>query len=183
VNWIKGMLTQKKAAASYQKCSVLIGSKGIGKTTAVKTAANGLQGVIIIPSVSPGTTEKDIVEQVCEEINGSFVNNHKESAKSIIEAYTTISGGQAPILIIQASMRDDEEQPAALTASGRTLTEDFKLNVLIDAAENAMPNKLTLREHIREMTPMTDEMIRQLPQFTQLFEYLNAKKNDQFIEI
>jgi hypothetical protein len=179
VSWIKDKMTQ---TTDYQTFAGLAGSKGIGKTTAIKTAAHGLPGVIILERTAPGTTEEEIVRRACQKINGLPTNDTKR-AKSIIEAYKSISGGQAPILIIPATRRLVHEHPAKLSDAGQTLSEDYKLNVLIDAEENAMPVKaeLTLREDIREMEPMTDDMIRQLPQFKELFEYLNEKKNDQVV--
>jgi hypothetical protein len=130
--------------------------------------------------VQHGTGQNEIINRVCIEINGKLGEDEKR-AKSIIEAYKSISGGQAPILIIPAGMRYINDKPAALTDSGRILTEEYKLNVIIDACENAMSDQLTLREDILYMKPMTDELMRKLPQFEKLFHRLNETQNDQVV--
>jgi hypothetical protein len=184
VNWIKGEMMKKRALGDEKTFTVVVGPKGVGKTSAVKTAVDGLPGVIFISNIPPDTSQDEIIKRVCAKINvHGQLEDTEERALSIIEAYKTISGGQTPILIIPASPRLIDEKPAKLSDAGRVLTKTFKLNVLIDASENAMPSALevTPREEILEMKPMTDEIMRKLPQFEQLFEYLNETKNDQVV--
>jgi hypothetical protein len=161
--------------------AVLVGPGGVGKTTAVETAANGLPGVILINDVAPGTSKSEILRRVCENINGTSLGDKEERSIKIVQVYKTISGGQVPAVIISADQRLFGERPAALTASARTLSYTYGLNVFIDTSENALPSDLSFREEIREMKPMEDEMMRELPQFKELFEYLNESKNDRVV--
>jgi hypothetical protein len=166
-----------------QEFAVVVGPKGIGKSTAVATAADGLPGVIIIKEVRPGTTKDVIMEKVWSKLNGKLNENNQDSeerARKIIQEFKYISGGKAPIVIISADMRPINDKPAELTATGRSLTE-IGLNVLIDASENAMPSSLTGREMILEMTELNDTYMRKLPQFEKLIGFLTNTSNDELI--
>jgi hypothetical protein len=186
VYWIKEQMTRIKAHRE-QGFAVVVGPRGVGMTTAVETAAEGLPGVITLLNIQPGTNKDVIMNMVFEQINGPLWNikdkdvQKENRALEIIEAFKKISGGQAPILIITAEEQHPSDDHAALTASGRTLSEHFYLNVVIDAAENALPSKLTGRERILEMKPMTDSMMRQLPQFKKLLDYLVSTGNDKIV--
>jgi hypothetical protein len=145
-----------------------MGPRGIGKTLAVETAADGLPGVVFIKDVAPGTTKDIIMARVWAKLNGPLEKN-EDRGRQVIEAYKAISQGQSPIVIISADQRPNNKEPAALTATGRTLTSEG-INVLIDASENAMPTLLSGREKILEMEPMSSDIMSTLPDFKFLFD-------------
>jgi energy-coupling factor transporter ATP-binding protein EcfA2 len=181
VNDIKHTMTRNKTF-DHKWFTVVIGPTGIGKTTVVKTAADGLPGVIII-QIEPDPSMDKIVASVYSEIIGTPENN-KELAKYIIKAFKTLSGGPVPCVIIQV---DAKEEPDHLIDTARFLTEELNLNVVIDASYADTVKdwydihySLT-RCYIVVIQPMTDEMMRVLPQFTELFKYLDDMTYDQMV--
>jgi type II secretory pathway predicted ATPase ExeA len=107
VQMIKTHMTQIKKNRE-QGFKVVIGPKGVGKTTAVMTAADGLPGVVSIIDVRPNTHVDVILERVVRGINGSLWDKdenyfqREQRLLEIIQAFKVISGGQAPIVIIPA---------------------------------------------------------------------------------
>jgi hypothetical protein len=180
VDWIKEYMVRKMAPGE-KRFPVVIGPRGIGKTTAVETAADGLPGVIVANNVRPGINSDVILDMVLIGINGTLINSTRR-ALEVIELYKTVSGGQVPTIIIPALQRLTDEKPAELTAAARELTDHFGLNVLIDASENAIPTRaLSRREDILHVTPMTDAMMRQLPEFKNLLDYLVKTGNEEVV--
>jgi hypothetical protein len=167
VQWIRDHLSRQMLPGE-QKFSVVIGPRGVGKTTAVETAADGLPGVILIKDVTPGTTKHLIIDGVWTELNGKR-GETVDRGRQIIKKYKAISGGQSPIVIISADQRLFNKEPAELTATGRTLTSEG-FNVLIDASENALPNVLSGREQVLKMEPMSSDTMCLLPDFKYLFD-------------
>jgi hypothetical protein len=179
VEWIKERL-ERKITPGVKEFPVVVGQRGIGKTTAVRTAADGLSGIIMASDVLPGTNANVIIKEVLSGINGTL-SNSAERALKVIESYKKITDGKVPIIIIPAYERLSNQNPAELTAAGRVLTDRYGLNVLIDASENAMPHVLSGREEVLKMKPMEDSMMLKLPQFKELFDYLTKTGNDKVI--
>lgn len=163
--------------------TVVCGPRGIGKSTAINSAANGLRGVIKISSVKPGTSSDEILDDVCCKItglrNGSWKKN-EDSMKKVISWIQTFTG-RSPVIIIPAGQRFEGNIAAGLTEAARILTTDYELNVVIDSAENALPTTLSGREFMIEMKPMTNEMMRKLPGFEDVFETLKKQGNEDIV--
>jgi hypothetical protein len=147
----------------------------------VNTAAEGLPGIVRIPGVEPGTAKDAILKRVWIEINDTLKASSSKTAHKVIEAYKLVSKGSSLCVIVRADHRSFKEEPAALIAAARTLTEDYQLNVLIDACEGAVPDTLSHGEVRLEMEPMSDAVMKKLPQFTELFKYLNDTNNEQVV--
>jgi hypothetical protein len=181
VNWIKKQLT-RKIESDNEFFTVVLGPKRVGQTFAVRTAANGLPGVIEISDVESGTSKDEILRRVFRKINDNSKTPdiNGERARNVIESYKVVSGGQVPIVIIN-TMELYDKQPAGLTAAALTLTKQFNLNVLIDARENSVDNTFTGHENILEVKPMTDGMMRELHQFKKLLDYLVKTGNDKIV--
>jgi hypothetical protein len=180
VAWIKDKIT-RKILPDDQEFAVVVGPKGVGKTTSVETAADDLPGVIIIQEVRPGTNKDEIMKRVFNKIKGTLQNTDtEERALSVLKEYKEISGGKSPIIIISADQRDVNDKPAELTATGRTLTK-YGFNVLIDASENAMPNSRTDREIKLEMKELSNLDMQKLPQFAKLLTFLKDTGHDLLI--
>ena len=129
--------------------------------------------------MQPGTDQDQIVDMVCVKIlkreGSSFLN--EDFMKSVIELYR-MRTGQVPIIVIEASQRSLNKSPAYLTSAARKLVDNFGLNVLIDCSENELPNEMkTGREVMIRLEPITDDMMRQLPEFKELDDLLNKKDN------
>lgn len=184
------------------KFSVLIGPRGIGKTVAIETAAENLKGILFEPikffnntnellfegiitigPVQPGTSQDEIMNAVCAEITsreGSYSSN-KEFMKKVVDAYHSQTG-KVPVIIIQASQRPLNKEPAELSAAARVLVDKFGLNVFIDCSENAFPdNPKTGREFMIVLEPMSWDMMRELPDFKNLSKMLKTQNNEEIV--
>jgi hypothetical protein len=111
-------------------------------------------------------------------------DTNKGRAKDIIKAFKTISGGQVPSVIIVV---DSKKEPFDLIGTARILSESFNLNVVIDASYADTRDELLnthyslMRQSVVEIKPMTDAMMRELPQFNELFKYLHDTTNDKMV--
>jgi hypothetical protein len=128
-------------------------------------------------------TKNEIMNRVCHEITnrqGSFTEN-KKFMKEVVDLYRSRTG-KVPVIIIQADQRQLNEKPAQLSAAARNLVDDFGLNVFIDCSENAFPDKpRTGREIMIELEPMSWDMMRQLPEFKNLLEFLKTQGNEEVV--
>jgi hypothetical protein len=188
VDWIKRKMTSMLTDYE-QRVTVVVGPRGAGTTTAVKTAAEGLPCVITVLNVQPGSTKYETVTRsVVEQIIGPLWKieekeyKKEDRAHEVIKAFKQISGGQLPVLIITVeekhALNDDLVQ---LTDIASYLSKAFDFNVVIDGLENALPSRFSLRETIFEIKPMSDSMMRQLPQFKNLLDYLVSTGNDKIV--
>jgi hypothetical protein len=128
-------------------------------------------------------TKNEILDMVCHKItnrSGSFTEN-EEFMKEVVDKYCSRTG-KIPVIIIQADQRPPNEKPAHLTAAARVLADKFGLNVFIDCSENAFPDKSrTGREIMIELEPMSSDMMRQLPEFKDLLEFLKTQDNEEVV--
>ena len=112
MDWIKKRIT-RPYSDTKQTFSDVIGPQGIGKSVAINWAANGMRGDIKTSPVSPGSTQKEILDDVCTHITGlkgSFSEN-KKSMKRVISWYQGLFGRE-PIFIIPATQRYLDQKPA-----------------------------------------------------------------------
>ena len=101
--------------------------------------------------------------------------------KEIIDLYR-LRTGKVPVIIIQADQRPLSKEHAQLSAAARVLVDDFGLNVFIHCSENSFPDDLRNgREFMIELEPMSLEMMRQLPEFKDLFELLKTQSNEEVV--
>jgi len=101
--------------------------------------------------------------------------------KEVIDLYRYRTG-KDPVVIIKADERLENQEPAQLSSASRVLVDKFGLNVLIDCGENAFPDKLrTHREIMIELEPMSSDMMRQLPEFKDLFKTLKSQGNEEIV--
>jgi len=125
----------------------------------------------------------EILDRVCHEITnrkGSYIENEK-FMKEVIDLYRYRTG-KVPVIIIKADERLENQEPAEISESARFLADEFRLNVFIDCGENAFPDKLkTNREILIELEPMNSDMMRQLPQFKELFKLLKSQGNEEIV--
>ena len=125
----------------------------------------------------------EILDRVCHEITnrkGSYIEN-EEFMKEVIDLYRYRTG-KVPVIIIQADHRLENQEPAEISESARFLADEFRLNVFIDCGENAFPDKLkTNREILIELEPMNSDMMRQIPQFKELFKLLKTQGNEEIV--
>jgi len=177
VDWIKRHLS-RKIEPDNQFFGVVSGPRGIGKTYAILTALNGFPGVIKILDVRHGTDKDVILSRVFNKICGED-NASEDKTRKIIEAYRE-KYNKRLIVVIPADEREIDAQPALLTQAARNLVERFKVEVLIDAGENAL-TWLTERESILYMEPMTDEMMCQIKEYEPLLDYLKSKGNKEVV--
>lgn len=132
--------------------------------------------------IRPGADEDEILSDVCHKItdrSGSF-NDNRDFMKSVIDLYRWHTG-KMPIIIFRTYRCFDNEAPAHLTAAAQTLVADFGLNVLIDSSENDLDNLNRIRNVVIELEPMSDEMMRNLPEFSGLFEILKRQGNEEVV--
>ena len=133
--------------------------------------------------MQPGLIKDEILDRVCHKITGrkrTYIEN-EEFMKEVIELYRSRTG-KVPVIIIQADERLEKQDPADLSEAASVLVDKFGLNVFIDCAENAFPDKLkTNREFMIELETMNSDMMRQLPQFKDLFKLLKSQGNEEIV--
>jgi hypothetical protein len=169
--------------------AVVVGPRGSGMTAALETAAESLSGVITSDTCGRRNSKDVIVKKVLQEIIGPLWKKeesefqNKKRALDVIKAYQNISEGQSPIVIIEAyaDVYTTESEQVALTTSGSSLSEEFHLNVVIEATQYSLPDNLKGLEDILVIKPMTDSMMRQLPEFIKLSDYLVSTGNDKIV--
>ena len=133
--------------------------------------------------MKPGTRRDEIIENVLAKITGrdSYTKDLKEFAKKVIDAYSS-STGKVPVIIIRSSEGFRIYDLVNLTEASRVLVDDFGLNVFIDSCENAFPDEpRTGHEFMIELERMSWDMMRQLPDFKDLFEMLKTQGNEEVV--
>lgn len=180
VEWIKSRFDREPSNFGF---GVVEGPSGIGKSVAISTAARDFKGVLEVGPIFPRNSLDDILDGVCREITGRpgpFFKN-KKFMKKVVDKYIEINK-RSPIIILKASEREiNEPSRCRLSQAGRFLSTEFSLNVLIDCQENAILYREDHYETVLEMEPMSNEMMRKLPEFQSLFELLKSQGNEEVV--
>ena len=167
-NLIHALSTLKK-----DQYIVVAGPKGVGKTCIVSTAMEGLFDVVYV-RVPSATPEEKILSDVYNAITrcSSHLAN-RDSASRVMWWHKAFF--RTPMtVVLQATEREADEKFAALSATARTLTQNYPIHVIIDGSDNSMPSKPTLRERWIEVGPMELDVIMKVPELTSLHANLNA---------
>ena len=152
---------------------VVVGEKGVGKTCMLNSAIYRLPGVVTV-KVDAGATQHQIITKVLKKIG-------KRTTLSIVDpipsAIRTIACyrfmfRRSPVVVIQASERQDANIPAELTGAVRDLIDTYNLRVVLDSSPNSLDAGIltTGRETVMELERMSKEQIFSIAQFSNLFK-------------
>ena len=167
---------RKSLSTSYKDQYIVVsGEKGVGKTCAVKTSLLGSFDVVYV-SVPPATPHNEILSKVYNAITrGSSMLDNSASAERVLLCHQTIFG-EPMTVVLQACERKPKQDFADLDGVARTLTQQHTIRVIIDASDNSMPSKPTLREKCIVVGPMERDNMMKVPQLASLHDNLNAAK-------
>jgi hypothetical protein len=141
----------------------------------MNTAISKTAGVIEVEALSTHNAGTIIEQALCELTNmrPGFLSP-LASAKRVIFWHRVFTGGLSPIVVISATDRKSGDGYAALTPAVRTLVDRYNLRVVVDGSPSTLDESLfrTKRQRVFEVRPMTKEMVWQIGQFQQLFQYV-----------
>ena len=171
---LKRKLAKREFGQSYL---VVTGEKGVGKSCMISTVTSKTVGVINV-KVPAGETEKIIVKDTLKLLTDppfKFMDPLK-SAPRVIFWFRLFTLGRSPIIVLEVSERKVGQEFADLTGAVRTLVEKYKLRVVVDGSPNSLDESLlrTTRQRVFDIVPMTKDMIWQLEQFHELFQYVKS---------
>jgi hypothetical protein len=166
------MLADKDFGQGYL---VVTGEKGVGKTCLLNTVTSKTAGVIKVKA-QPRHSEDTIIKNTLQRLTRlqfDFIPPF-DSAKRVIFWYRLFTLGRSPMVVINAAERKVGQDYAGLTGAVRTLVDDYKLRVVVDASPNSLDETLlrTERERVFDIKPMTKEMVWQIGQLQELFKYV-----------
>lgn len=149
---------------------VIKGPKGVGKTLMLSTCLQKRIGVIYSKPIFPGTPGDEIIKNAHNEITGNNNStiNSMVSANKVIKWYTFLFRS-SPIYVINLNERESGKPFAEINAAARNLS-DQGLKVIIDCSDNAIISEIK-RQIIYEVNPMSDEIIKSIPEFSSLFKF------------
>jgi len=159
-----------------ERFMVLIGEKNIGKTCLLNTVLQHRFGVLRIKGIEAGTKSGYIVERACREIaRTSKLVDAQSSARRVVRWYHFFFR-RPPIVVIGANERPENQEAAELGQAARLLS-DIGFRVVLDCSENAYyKGKLTDCEEFYEVSPMSNDVMIQLPEFKYLSELIKEKE-------
>jgi len=161
--------------------AIVSGAKGIGKTVAINTALIHRCGVVKM-EVYAGATASSIVNAVLDEVSGipySFVNK-SPSTHRVARWHARFF--RIPItVVLQAAEVQKDKTYAELVPAARRLT-NLGLKVVIDASDNSInpAGKLSLRENIVAMEPMSRSQIESIDELT---DVIKALENEKLLDV
>ena len=89
--------------------------------------------------------------------------------------------GRAPVVVIRVPERQKGEPYAQVTSAVRGLADDFGLRVIVDGSPNSLPPEVsaTERQSSVNVTPMEREMIYEIPEFSNIIQFLKKHTLDE----
>jgi hypothetical protein len=163
---------------SAQKYIVVKGKKGVGKTLLIDTATSNRFGVSKV-SIDHTMDKRSIVRLVlCDITKTRFSQFDPAGNAQRVLFFYRLFCFPSPICVLSVTERKDGFGFVDLTGAVRDLREIYKLNVIVDASPNSVPEQLltTERQNILEIPPMDRKMIENLQQLQPLMDVL--KKED-----
>lgn len=142
---------------------VIIGEKGVGKTYMLRSALHRMPGVVSVIA-RPAESESEICTNALKEIGKRTswsIGDPIRSAKRAIACYRFIFR-RSPIVVIRASERPQAKAPADIAGAVRTLTDIYKLRVVVDSSPNSLdPGVLgTEREIVMQLERIENKYSR-----------------------
>ena len=181
IDLLKSKLAYKNLRQGYL---VVTGEKGIGKTCLLETVTSKTAGVIFVTAY-PKDDEDTIIKKTLQRltrIHFDFVPLFY-STRRVVFWYRLFTLGRSPIIVINATERKVGQEYACLTGAVRTLVDEYKLRVVVDSSPNSLDESLlrTLRQSVIDIKAMTKEMIWQIKQLQDLFEYVKEADLDDTV--
>jgi hypothetical protein len=160
---------------------VVTGEEGIGKRKLINTALSRKRGVVHV-NFQAGETSTSIMQKVMNALTG----NH--SQVGICREVPTLFFyrlffRESPIIVLHADERRPGEDFASITGAVRTLSEDYKLRVLVEGKPDSLDISLfrTMREVVINVEPLTRTDLVKIPVIKELYEKLAEKSLDDVV--
>ena len=166
-----------KVQVSQQKYHVISGEKGVGKTCMIQTALHGVPGVVF-SNADPG----DSVDTICHKALSAIAKrttfsfwNPNACASRAIFCYRFLFR-KSPIIVISLSEIGKNERFASIAGAVRRLTDQYRLNVIVDSSPNSIDTRLlrTGRERDIHLERFTKEEFVSIPEYANLFKTLDS---------
>lgn len=153
---------------------VVAGPPGVGKTCVVKTATEKTFGVVSV-RVAAATAEHTIVNDVLAAVNRCSPRLELSASAWRVAWWHRFIFRTPITVVLRASERKPTQAFAALDSAARALTYDFGMRVVIDTAENALPDLAKSSRGIElEVPPMPRSVIEAMPELRELHAALQA---------
>ena len=149
---------------------VVHGPEGVGKTVAVATAVRGQMGVIHV-NIYGGDSSDEIVQKALRSVanvSGTFPSVDYDCPRIIF--WYQLMFRHYPLIILNLRQRSPKIEEAA-----RILSYTYKLRVLVDSSDNALPDELflwTQRARFVDVNEMDQATVEGIPEFTVLITSL-----------
>jgi hypothetical protein len=179
--WIKDRVVGQQNGGGTM--AIVCGPRGIGKTTAIRCATRDMRGIIKIPGVAPETTYNELMNSVCYKITGlkGEWRDNEVTLKHTLDWYKTFAN-HAPLVIIEADKRPIcSSTPTAVLPIAYNLANNLGLTVLVDAGENALSGSTVCQDNLLKMEPLSNEMMRSLPDYSYLSPILKSQGNEEVV--
>lgn len=171
---------EKAALIQMVKCSgpqayiVVVGNKGLGKSTMIKDAFSHRSGVINVDidhAMDHNAVQREVLNAVTA--NRMDIWPPHLSAHSVLffhRIFGFIFRLPPALCVLTVHERRANQKTADMVGAIRILRETYGLAVVVDAAPNSIPDQLLTTGCQRVLTigPMTKDMILELPQLKDL---------------
>ena len=167
---LKGWLKSKES--NPQMYCVVTGEKGVGKSFLLSSALSRTPGVVF-STASAGESQTQICSNVLKELGKRGPYSFGDpivSAKRAIACYRFMFR-TSPIVVINATERLPARMHADLTGAVRTLTDKYKLRVIVDSSTDSVEPGLlaTKRQTIVHLERISKDQLFSISEIAEIF--------------
>eukprot|EP01012_Entosiphon_sulcatum_P013545 TRINITY_DN1877_c1_g1_i4.p1 TRINITY_DN1877_c1_g1~~TRINITY_DN1877_c1_g1_i4.p1 ORF type:complete len:274 (-),score=31.32 TRINITY_DN1877_c1_g1_i4:28-849(-) len=164
-------LLHDRKLAETQRYVLIVGEKGIGKSTALQAAIGKKYGVLKV-TVMPGDSCATIIDQVLATFtNAPTIASKAAIAKRMMFFYQLFFA--RPIAILEATEVEAGQKPSEVLAAARILTQRGFV-VVIDSSPNSLPSYSNLRNHTIDMEALPWAQTLEIPELAPLVSTLES---------
>jgi len=175
----------KSPKPDYDAYLVVLGSKGIGKTSIIETATRHRPGIVDVRARS-GDSDAMITDAVLGAIANTRSFAHirlDSSARRVLFWYRLIPFAPAPTVCLQISEVLPGTSYPDVTGAVKSLVHEFNLRIIVDSSDHSLPNGVlaTGRQKVLTVEEMSAEEVMADPRLKQLFLSLQAENLDKVV--
>lgn len=143
---------------------VVRGPDGAGKTCAIDTAARHRLGVARAITVYPSMSPDIIIELACRQVTRVNISGFSKESARRVAFWHRIFFRRPPVVVIRVQEILHGNKLVELGQTAQVLS-GLGLRVCIDCSNNAYTDPLTMREEFCDIGWMSDEIIKQIPEY------------------